>query len=309
MGGARALILPRALRPGDLVALAAPGSPFDRAAFLRGAEQIAARGYRVTYRDDIFARRGFLAGDDERRAAELDGWLRDPEVRAVLFARGGYGTSRIIGRLDLAALRRRPKIVAGFSDLTVLLLAVAQRAGVAAFHGPMVAAAGAEAEGARDLARLLELLERPAAPCTVRGLRALAPGRARAPLTGGNLTMLAHSIGTPFEVETDGRILFVEEVNEAPYQIDRALRQLLLAGKLRRIRGLVLGNLPGGRAAARRAVTRSFLEAVAGRAIPVVARFPAGHAGPNRAFPLGVAATLDAGAGTLTIAPGVRGER
>jgi muramoyltetrapeptide carboxypeptidase len=113
VGGSAALKLPPALRPGDLVALAAPGSAFDRAAFTRGAECIAAQGYRVTWRANITARTGYLAGDDHRRAAELNSWLRDPEVKAILFARGGYGTSRIVGRLDFAALRR-PKAIAGF---------------------------------------------------------------------------------------------------------------------------------------------------------------------------------------------------
>ena len=294
MGGSAALKLPPALQPGDLVAIAAPGSAFDRAAFTRGAEFIAAQGYRVTWRANITARAGYFAGDDDRRAGELNSWLRDPEVKAILFARGGYGTSRIVDRLDFAALRRHPKAIAGFSDLTVLLLAATQRAGIAAFHGPMVAGAGKGEDGERDMARLLALLAGKPGPRAHRGLRALRPGRVRAPVTGGNLSLLAHSIGTPFQVATRGRILFVEEIGEAPYRVDRMVRQLLLAGVFRGVAGVVLGQFSGLKPGERRAVAGLFLEALGDRAVPVVSGFPAGHGSPNRAFPLGVTATLDA---------------
>jgi muramoyltetrapeptide carboxypeptidase len=282
------------------VAVAAPASAFDRAAFRRGAELIAARGYRVAYREDIFARTGFFAGDDERRAAELNGWIRDPEVRAILVARGGWGTARIADRLDYRALARRPKAIAGFSDLTTLLLALTQRAGVVAFHGPMVASSGEEPGGARDLVPLFRLLEGESAPLAHRGLRALRPGRARAPLTGGNLSLLAHTAGTPFQVEARGRILFVEEVNEPLYRVDRAVRQLMLAGVFRGVAGVVLGRFSGMKPSEQRAVPQLFLEALGSRRVPVVAGLAAGHGTPNRPLPFGVPATLDAAAGTLT---------
>jgi len=300
------LKLPPALRPGDLVAIAAPGSACDRAALVRGARFIAAQGYRVAWREDILARAGHLAGDDDRRAAELNAWLRHPEVKAILFARGGYGTSRIVDRLDLGALRRRPKAIAGFSDLTALLLSAARRAGVAVFHGPLVTGAGQDAAGERDMTRLLDLLSGKPGPRAHRGLRALRPGRVRAPVTGGNLSLLAHSIGTPFQVETRGRILFVEEVGEAPYRIDRMVRQLMLAGIFQGVRGIVLGRFSGVKPGARRAVAGLFLEALGGRALPVVWGFSAGHGAPNRALPFEVPATLDAGAGTLVFEPCVR---
>ena len=303
MGGSAVLTLPRALRRDDLVAIAAPASVFDRAAFTRGAEFIASLGYRVSWRADITTRAGSFAGDDERRERELNSWLRDPEVKAILFARGGYGTSRIVERLDFAALRRHPKAIAGFSDLTVLLLAATQRAGIPAFHAPMVASAGTGNAGERDMARLLALLAGQATPRSHRGLRCLRPGRARAPLTGGNLSLLAHSIGTPFQVKARGRILFVEETGEALYRIDRMVRQLLLAGVFRGVSGVVLGQFSGLKPGEQRAVAKLFLEALGNRAVPVVSGFPAGHGSPNRAFPLGVGATLDASAGTLVFDP------
>jgi muramoyltetrapeptide carboxypeptidase len=297
------LKLPPALRPGDLVAVAAPASAFDREAFTRGAELVASLGYRVSWRAGITERSGSFAGDDQRRAAELNSWLRDPEVKAILFARGGYGTSRIVERLDFAALRRHPKAIAGFSDLTVLLLAATRLAGLAAFHGPMVAAAGEGADGARDMARLLALLAGKAGPRGHRGLRGLRPGRVRAAVTGGNLSLLAHSIGTPFQLEARGRILFVEEVGEALYRVDRMVRQLQLAGVFRGVSGVVLGRFSGIGPGERRAVAGLFLEALGSRAVPVVSGFHAGHGSPNRALPFGVAATLDADAGTLVFDP------
>ncbi len=306
MGARAALKLPLSLQPGDLVAIAAPGSAFDYAAFRRGAEFIAAQGYRVTWRADITARAGYLAGDDDRRALELNSWLRDPEIKAILFARGGYGTSRIVDQLDFAALRRRPKAIAGFSDLTVLLLAVTQRAGIAAFHGALVANAGKDKGGERDLAQLLVLLAGKPSPRRHRGLRALRPGRVRAAVTGGNLSLLAHSCGTPFQVATRGRLLFVEEIGEAPYRIDRMVRQLLLSGIFRGVAGVVLGRFPGLNPGERRAVARLFLEALGNRTVPVVSGFRAGHESPNLPFPLGVTATLDAVAGTLVFDPCVQ---
>jgi muramoyltetrapeptide carboxypeptidase len=307
VGGNAGLKLPPPLQPGDLVAVAAPAGPFDREAFARGTEFIAAQGFRVTWRANITARAGYLAGDDGRRTTELNSWLRDPDVKAILFARGGYGTSRIVERLDLAALRSRPKAIAGYSDLTVLLLAATQRAGVAVFHGPLVTAAGKGAAGERDMARLLSLLAGKPGPRAHRGLRALRPGRVRAAVTGGNLSLLAHSVGTPFHVAAGGRILFVEETGEAPYRVDRMVRQLLFAGVFRDVAGVVLGQFSGLGPGDRRAVARLFLEALGDRAVPVVSGFPAGHDSPNRAFPLGVPATLDAGAGTLEFDPCVAG--
>jgi muramoyltetrapeptide carboxypeptidase len=264
---------------------------------VRGAEFIAGKGFRVTYREDIFSRSDYLAGGDERRAEELNGYLGDPEVRAILLARGGYGTSRILKALSTAAFRRKPKLVAGYSDATALLLYLQQRCGAVVFNGPFVT------DGQRELSRLLRLLQGPKRPLVIPGLRPLSAGRVRAPLTGGNLSLLAHSIGTPFEVEARGRILFVEELNEAPYRIDRMVRQLALAGVFRGIRGLLIGGFTGcGRGAGKKAEA-ILLEAVQGRKIPVAAGFPVGHGSVNRSFPLGVPAVLDTTARSLTFAP------
>jgi len=222
-------------------------------------------------------------------------------VRVIFFARGGYGTSRIINRLDLAPLGRHPKIIAGYSDTTALLLAIQTKLSLPVFHGPFVTDAPA------DMGRLLRTVSGGIEPLLIPRLRPLRPGRVTAPLTGGNLSLLAHSVGTPFEVDTNKRILFVEEVNEAPYRVDRMVRQLIIAGKFRGLRGLIIGRFSGITRGERRKCEQILLEAVAGKKIPVAAGFPAGHGPGNRAFPLGVPADLDTAARSITFSPFLAG--
>lgn len=285
------------LRTGDLIAVAAPSGPVRREVLVRGAEFIAASGFQVTYREDIFARDGYLAGDDRRRSEELNRYFRDPKVKAILMARGGYGASRIVDRLDTAPLGRHPKIIVGYSDATALLLLLMRARGAALFHGPFVS------DPSRDLSRLLRVISGNVEPLIIRGLRPLRPGSATAPLTGGNLSLLAHSIGTPFEVQTTGRLLYVEEVNEVPYRVDRMVGQLALAGKFRGILGMLIGRFSGCRPSEREKSRELLLEAVAGRDIPVAAGFPAGHGPGNGTFPLGVQASLETDTRSLTFTP------
>jgi muramoyltetrapeptide carboxypeptidase len=288
---------PPALRPGDLIAIAAPSSAAARRDLIRGAEFIASKGFPVTYREDICAKKGYLAGDDSRRRDELNAFIRDPEVKAILLARGGYGVSRIIDGISTSALKRRPKIVAGYSDATALLLFLQQRCGLPVLHGPFVT------DSPRDLSRLIVTMKGGREPLTIGGLRTLRPGKAAAPLTGGNLTLLAHSIGTPFEVETRRRVLFLEEVNEAPYRVDRLIRQLVLAGKFRGISGLLIGRISGAGRSSRTAWERLLLEAVGERKIPVAAAFPAGHGPGNATFPLGVRVRFDTASRSVAFDP------
>ncbi len=223
-------------------------------------------------------------------------------MKAIFFARGGYGTSRIVDRLDLAPLGRHPKIIAGYSDATALLLAIQTKLDLPVFHGPFVTDTPA------DMGRLLRTVSGEIEPLSISRLRPLRDGRVTAPLTGGNLSLLAHSVGTPFEVDTKKRILFVEEVNEAPYRVDRMVRQLIIAGKFRNLRGLVIGRFSGISRSERRKCEQILLEAVAGKKIPVAAGFPAGHGPGNRAFPFGVPATLDTAARSLTFSPFLAGQ-
>jgi len=280
----------------------APAGPVPRDAFAAGAAILAGR-YSLVHDERIFTRAGYLAGDDDARAAELAAALADPEVEAIFCARGGYGLMRILDRLDAAALARAPKLIVGFSDVTALH-AWAARAGVASLHGPVVTQLGRVP--AEDAAALFALCESPAPPAPLGGLRALHGGRGEGPLVGGNLEMISRLVGTPYALPLDGAVLFLEDVGERPYRIDRQLTQLRLAGALDRLAGVVLGDFVGcvekdGTGPDAEAV---LAERLGARGIPVLAGAPIGHGERNRALPHGARARVDAAAGTLEFLEG-----
>ena len=293
------MILPPKLRRGDPVRVVAPSGPFDPAVLERGLAVLSGRlGLVPRMRSDLSARKGYLAGDDARRAEEWREAVSDPEARAIFCARGGYGAMRILPSIDPAPLLARPKAVVGFSDVTAIHAAL-NRAGLATVHGPVVTQLGRAPEDAvRHLEALLfEDPPRPGAwdvPAPGAGLvaaRTVRPGRASGPLLGGTLTLLAHLAGTPYAPRLDGAILLLEDVGEKPYRIDRCLTQLRLAGALAGVAGLALGRFTacddGGLLAAD--VLR---EAALALGVPAVEGLPVGHEDANFAVPLGVRATL-----------------
>lgn len=293
------LIKPRALRPGATVAIAAPGGPVDAAKLAAGVRVWEAAGHRVVHRDDITDRRGYLAGDDARRAEELVAWARDPEVGAIVCARGGYGCSRLLEHLDPAAFRTARKPIVGYSDITSLLLWLRRRAGLVGFHGPMLERG--EDVDAEAFSHLVASLSGDATPRFAG--RGLLGGRGEGRLVGGNLVLVAASLGTPWEVDTRGAILLLEEVGEQPYRIDRLLQQLRAAGKLETLAGIGLGALQGCVDARypEPAALDVVVEIAAPLGIPVVAELPFGHVRRNFAWPLGARATIDAARGELSI--------
>ncbi len=294
------MIRPPALRRGDVVRVVAPASPFDPEPFARGLLVLRDRlGLVPRTRDDVRARAGYLAGDDARRLGE---WLEaasDPEARAVWCARGGYGAMRLLPRLEGARLLHPPKVVVGFSDITALHVAL-NRAGLVTVHGPVVTQLGSLAPAALDHLEAL-LFRGPGAgaagqgaPAPGNGVPAAAvirPGRVTGPLAGGNLSLLAHLSGTPWQPRLQGAVLFLEDVGERPYRLDRAFTQLKLSGALDGVGGVCLGAFtecdePGisGAETVRR---------LAGElGVPAVEGVPAGHQAENRALPLGSVVTL-----------------
>ncbi|MDD5556006.1 MAG: LD-carboxypeptidase [bacterium] len=298
-------IRPPALLPGDTIGIAAPAGAFDREAFLAGAARIRAAGYRPLFRPDIFERSGPLAGPDERRAGELMALFSDGSVRAIFCARGGWGSARILPLLDPAVVRADPKIFMGYSDITALHAFLRRAAGLVTFHGPLVTEIGRMDGG--DLASLFRSLGRsdPWGALPAPALEALRGGRGEGVLSGGSLSVLCATLGTPYAADTREAILLLEDRNERPHAVDRLFTQLRLAGALERARGLVLGRFvpPAGYPADAYGaeVRRIALDAVGGLCFPVLSRFPAGHAGPNRCVPLGVRAAIDGEAGTVTV--------
>ena len=293
------------LAPGDPVRVIAPSGPVPREAFAAGIEVLRAR-YDVRFDEGVFARAGYLAGPDERRLAELTAALADPDARAIVMARGGYGLLRLLPFIDIGALVSRPRPIVGFSDGTALL-ALAARAGVASIHGPVVTQLGGLGVG--DQAALFERLETPGPSGLCAGLDGLIPGRVQGPLIGGNLEMFSRLIGTPYLPDVAGAILFFEDLGERPYRIDRLLAHLDLAGIFSAAAGVIAGDFSGCREPeATRAESPTAEEVLVERLgrlpIPVALGGTFGHGTRNRALPYGVMCELDTMAGTLTALEG-----
>jgi muramoyltetrapeptide carboxypeptidase len=273
---------------------------------LAGLEILGAR-YKVKWDERLLERDGFLAGDDARRTDELNRYLHDPDVRAIIAARGGYGVMRIMDRLDADALRRDPKLLVGFSDVTALLAWAVVAGRVRPVHGPMaVQLATLPPEDAAWLFRLLEDAKAPGvvpAPAALARVGARGGGSVTGRIVGGNLEMLTRIIGTPVEMDLGASILVVEDVGERPYRIDRMLTQLHLGGHLRAVRGVVAGDFtrcvePDGSPPSVAEVIAERLEAFD---IPALSGLPFGHGARNLALPWGAKASMDLAAGLLVI--------
>ena len=299
------MIYPPALRPGQAVALIAPAGPLAAQAELDLAiARVEALGLRAVLGDHVLGRRGFLAGTDHDRAADINATLRDPDVRGIFAVRGGYGTTRLLDLVEYDALRADPKVVLGYSDLTALLDACTARAGVVTFHGPVVALSPWGTDEVAWLRRAV-LDDDAIGTLPVPAGRALAPGRARGRLAGGNLSLIAALVGTPYAIDCAGAIVFLEETDEAPYRIDRMLTQLRSSGTLRDCAGIVLGTFagcdPGEEAEPERRLAHVLTDRLADLGVPILAGAPIGHEGEQWTLPVGAVATLDADAGTLSI--------
>jgi len=306
--------LPPALSRSAAVAVAAPASaPLTPADLRAGLAALRARGLRVempaeaAMLADDFAPHGYLAAPDAARLAELNGLLRRDELDALSVVRGGYGVRRRPPALDYGAARRHPKLVVGYSDVTALHCALYARAGLPGLSGPMVAPdwPHLDAESEAQFWRLAE----GHAPVAITGpggeaLEAVRPGRAEGVLLGGNLTMLASLLGTPYLPDLHGAILYLEEVGEPPYRVDRLLAQLRLAGVLENLGGLVLGGFTGCEPPQDRPslpLDAVLADYTAGLPFPVARGLVYGHFRRKSTLPFGVRARLEADAETATL--------
>jgi muramoyltetrapeptide carboxypeptidase len=287
--------LPHPLAPGALVAVVAPSSPFDRDELFRGLAWLRQR-YRLRISTGIFTRSGYMAGQDARRASELAGAMRDPDVAAILCARGGYGAMRILDELPWDAFAAAPKWIVGFSDVTALH-AAAQARNICTIHGPNATGLGRSITAA-ERAALIAALEGGASRREWSGLEALRGGDAEGPLVGGNLALVHAMAAAGRFVVPPGAIVALEDVTERPYRIDRMLTSLRLAGAFTHASAVVFGSFsqcePGSDGTTVRDVLGAFAASVH---IPVLCGAPFGHGAPNEAFVLGAKARL--GGGTL----------
>ena len=287
-------VKPRALRPGDKIGLIAAASSFNREAFDAGCLRLRQMGYEPVYSGSIFDRDLYFAGSADRRLREFHDMLRRDDVAAIAGVRGGYGSNYLLENLDFGLVAAHPKIMLGCSDLTSLLAAITDRTGLVTFHGPMVAkdiAAGTYESSSWENAFGGDASWNIPTP----GVEVLRSGRARGRLHGGCLSLLAASLGTPYEIKTEGTILFLEDVSEKPYRIDRMLMQLLFAGKFKGVRGVIFGEMldcapPAGQTYTLQQVVARVLSQWK---IPIVYGLKSGHvSGDNITLPLGVEVEL-----------------
>jgi muramoyltetrapeptide carboxypeptidase len=291
-------VKPPALRPGDTVGIVAPASNVKRNELEAGCEALRRAGYQPFYFDSILEQDIYFAGSVHRRLHELEEMFACEEVRAIICARGGYGANYLLEALDLETIRANPKIFVGYSDLTALLTYFADAAGLVTFHGPMVAKDWAH-EGGVDSVSWQSALGAAAGwelnSDELSGVSGLVEGAAEGILYGGCLSILVASLGTPYEIETGGTILFVEDVTAKPYQIDRMLMQLKLAGKLNGVRGIIFGEMRDCVQNASQGYTLEevVLRIVSELGIPVAYGLRSGHVtAGNITLPVGVRAGL-----------------
>jgi muramoyltetrapeptide carboxypeptidase len=292
----RARIKPPGLRRGDTVGIVAPASNVKRELLEAGCEALRGLGYKPFYFDSILDQELYFAGSARRRARELEEMFVREEVRAILCARGGYGSNYLLDLLDLETIKAHPKIIVGYSDLTSLLTYLTDAAGLVTFQGPMVAKDFALADGV-DLPSWTHALNGTAGwtldPATE--VTPLIEGAAEGILYGGCLSMLVASLGTPYEIRTAGTILFIEDIAAKPFQIDRMLMQLRLAGKLADVRGVIFGEMVGCTQNQDQGYTLQevVLRLVRGLGVPVAYGLRSGHVSRgNITLPMGVQARL-----------------
>jgi len=314
---AQNLLRPKALKAGDTVALITPStyvSDPDRLELAR--RTIVHFGLKAKWGANVGKRDGYLGGSIQARVDDLHAAFADPEVKAVFCIRGGYGSAMLLDKIDFNLIRRNPKIFIGYSDITALHIAIHQTAGLVTFHGPVTLSRFSNYTQECFRRALFEpkplgTLTNPPEENQLRPrhlTRVIRPGKASGPLTGGNLSLIASLMGTPWEMRTEGKLLFIEDVGEQPYSMDRMLTQLRLAGKFNGIAGLLIGECSG---CAPREFQPSFESTfslgevldniLGGLKVPVVTGMTIGHTDDQLTLPLGVRATLDAEAASLTI--------
>ncbi|MBU1711564.1 MAG: LD-carboxypeptidase [Proteobacteria bacterium] len=288
----RKLLVPAKLEIGDTIGIAAPASPFNLKEFKGGVSVLESMGFETYCPEGIFNKNGYLAGDDENRAAVLNDLFSDSRIKAIICARGGFGSMRILSLLDYDMIFKNPKIFAGYSDVSALLSSLYEKCRLVTFHGPTVTTLSEASKRTRQ-AMYLTLTNRSDFEVKLRKGVSLKSGITSGTMLGGNLATLCHLIGTSCLPSYRGRILFIEERGEALYRIDRMLTQMKLAGCFDGLAGLLLGSFTdcGPAKEIYKVVTRVFGE----MDIPVLAGFDGGHGKENITIPFGIKTTLDAG--------------
>jgi muramoyltetrapeptide carboxypeptidase len=283
--------VPARIKPGDTIGIVAPAGPFDRQTFLRGVGIIEDMGFQIFVPPGLFEKNRYLAGSDNHRVLFVNQLFADTSVDAIICARGGYGSMRILPLLDYDAIQTNPKVFIGFSDITILLSVLFSHCNLVTFHGPVITSL-ADASEETKLSLFSSVTSDSNLEILLSGGKTIIPGVASGEVCGGNLTMLCHLIGTPFAPDFENKILFLEDRGEAPYRIDRMLVHMALAGCFKGLSGIILGTFE--ECGPIEEVIKIIVEIFEKYSIPILAGLDAGHGRHNLTIPLGIEATLDA---------------
>ncbi|MDX2447983.1 MAG: LD-carboxypeptidase [Desulfobacterales bacterium] len=290
------IIKPARLSPGDVIGIVAPAGPFEIELFERGVAAIKKMGFEVLIPENLQNPVRYLAGTDAHRASLLSDLFNSPDINGIICARGGYGSIRILDRIDYDQLRQHPKIFLGFSDISALLSAIAARGDLVVFHGPNITTLGMATPQTKASFYRAVTSDQPLDIKSEKP-RVVSPGKCTGIVSGGNLTTLCHLLGTPYSPTYRGRILVLEDTGEASYRIDRMLFQMRMAGCFQGVSGVVLGSFQDcGNYEGICEITSDFFEDIQ---IPILGGFEIGHGKDNLTLPMGIRATLDTDQGAL----------
>ena len=298
---------PRHIEPGDTVGIVAPSSPITKEQVETGLRMLEERGYKVVLGEHLWEREGYLAGPDEHRAEDVQRMFADPTVKAIICARGGFGATRMMDYLDLEVIAENPKVLMGFSDVTFLHLAAQAEADLVSFYGPMLITFSVERPPwvAEQWFRAMET-PAPLPPLPVEGkATTIVGGKAEGIVLGGCLSLVASSIGTPWEIDPTESLLILEDVDVPQHRVDGTFQQLKQCGLLAAVEGFVVGEMTRSNEKSEASIGDKPVEEIVaghlqGRGVPAVVGLPLGHVPTPLTLPMGITARLDADKGTLT---------
>jgi muramoyltetrapeptide carboxypeptidase len=287
---------------GDTIGIVSPSGPVKKEVLIRSISTLEEMGFKVKMGQHVLDRKDYLAGTDSNRAGDINSMFADDSVKGIFCVRGGYGSTRILDRLDYRLIKRNPKVFMGYSDITAIHIALARKVGLVTFHGPMVAEM-TEKFPEYNKAYMHKALFSGTGPGEIENppgespIRVLNPGTAEGPVIGGNLSLICSTIGTEYEIDTAGCIFFVEEIGEPPYKIDRMLNHLRMAGKFKDVKGIIFGQWTGckDKKNPEHSVDRVLEEIALGQNKPCLSNLMIGHGRYNITIPLGCRAVIENG--------------
>ncbi|MBS4537458.1 LD-carboxypeptidase [Clostridium sp. D2Q-11] len=299
---------PKMLRKGDTIGLVAPASDSSKEKVDKSIEYLKSQGFKVKVSDSCYSKKGYLAGDDELRAKNINDMFKDKDVDAIFCIRGGYGVHRILEKIDYDLIKENPKIFMGYSDITALHIAINNRANLITFHGPMTVSDMRDGLDSFSLQSFKEVLMTSENTLEINNpegekIKSIVKGIAEGELIGGNLALISGTIGTPYEIDTEDKILFIEDIGEYTFRIDRMLMQLKLAGKLDSVRGIVLGDFNNCVQEDKedQSLMEVFEDILIPLRVPIIYNLKSGHCTPNITLPFGSKVEVNGDEGRLII--------